>query len=240
MKKNIKKTVFLLAMAMAIAGCIGCSEMNSGYDNVDGFFYAKVENASKYTNVVEVKLMVHDRSINKYVKLAHFDWKNGGFTIELPETLDPNYFDTLIRGDMWPTRIVNMTPNISISNENVKVSDVYFVGVDKYGNVIATFSPVNIVEDGYTEAIFTYVDSDVTISGYTYGEGHAYPACPECPSWFVETTTYSVEWEKGWNIWFFSRSNTIEGHVIIYTEQWSNTSVSGLKWYGSEENLWRF
>jgi len=201
---------------------------------------AKVENASKYSNVVEVKLMVHDRNINKYVELARGKWKDGSFTIIPPKALGQNNINALIRDGRHPTNIHFVQSTMTISNENVRVGNIYFVGVDKRGNAVATFSPVKEDEDGYTETIFTYVDSDVTIFGYTYGEGHTHPANEDAPSWFEITTTYSVEWKKGWNVWCFSRHHTRVDYTVITTEQWSTTPVSGLKWHGSDENLWKF
>ena len=250
MKRFIKKTLFLLAMAVAVAGC-NSSMMNDEEDDSvpqdytdnggdEGFLCAIVENASKYGNVVEVKLMVHDRSINKYVELTRFDWKDDGFMIVLPKTLGSNNIYALIRDGMYPTNIDFVQSTMTISNENVRVGNVYFVGVDKNGNAIATFFSVKIDENGNTKAIFTYTDSNVNISGYTYGDGHAHPACLDCPSWFEKTTSYFVDWEKGWNVWYLSISHTRTDYVAITTEQWSTAPVSGLKWHGSEENLQMF
>jgi len=259
--KVFRRVVISLAVAIAFAGCNAFEvkneeeyddpQMSSNNYGNEGVFYAKVENASKYRNVFEVKLMVYDKTtsrtngnvttfIDHYVELARSKWKDDGFSIPFPETLASNHFRALIRYGRPPTLIDHIQSTMAISNENVKVSDVYFVGVDKNDNVVATFSFVNTDEDCRTEAIFTYVDSDVTISGYTVKEGHAQPAYEGAPSWIEKTTTYSVKWEKGLNIWFFSTSNTIESYKMITSEKWSIDPVSGLKWFGSEENVWKF
>jgi hypothetical protein len=253
----MKKILFLLnLLAVLVFTIMNCGDDGSpvksnantpmeGNSHPCGEFYvcAKVENASKYNNVVEVKVIAHDFNIGRDVELASSNWKDGGFTIELPKTLDSSYFTALIRGSGWTTRIVDKPSTLTISNENVKILDVYFAGIDKNGSVIATFSPVKTNEDGSTEAIFTYVDSDVTISGSTQGWGWqilAPDAPDDTPDEFRKTTTYLVELKKGWNVWFFSRSETITDRIAIIRDQWSTTPISGLKWRGSEENLWRF
>jgi hypothetical protein len=208
---------------------------------------AKVENASKYRNVVKVKLMVYDRTTSErhgnvnvftdhYVEIANGKWKNGGFTMEFPKTLAQNHIRPLINSNS-PTQIYYKQPTMTINDENVRVVDAYFVGVDKKGNAVAIFSPVKIAENDNTKAFYTYADSDITISGYTKSEGHAIPEHEDAPSWFEETTNYSVEWKKGWNVWSFSSNYTITGYTLIITKQWTTASVSGLKWYGSEEYL---
>jgi hypothetical protein len=206
----------------------------------------KVENASEYNDVVEVKLMVFEKYdttkspgggsfiTTHRIEVARGEWKNGGFTIELPKTLAPNHLRPFIGevGVNNPTNIL-VHPTTIISNQNVRIADAYFVGVDKGGNAIAIFSPVNMIDKyNYVETFFTFVDSDATISGYTKREGHAHPACPDCPSWFEQTTNYLIEWKKGWNVWNISTSHTTTGNIAITTKQWSTKSVNELRWSG--------
>ena len=250
-------TLCLIVVALFVAAACNkpekVDENEFLYANKVESIHAKIENASQYRNVAIVKLMVYDRTTNEthgnvnvftdhYVEIARGEWKSGGFTIELPKTLDPNHIRPLIGdiGGNHPTNIYFKQPTMTTSEENVKVADAYFVGIDKNGNVVATFSPLNMVENGNTKAIFVYVDSDVTISGYIKREGHAIPAHEGAPSWFEVTTNYSVEWEKGWNVLFLSRTHLATGFTMITTEQWASTFVSGLRWYGSEENLHMF
>jgi len=247
--KKLRLPVMLLALAVSISSC---AKKEAGSCCADEWYF-EVENASEFKNVVEVKLMVYERdsiravgsygstfTTNLYIALARSEWKDNGFTIEFPKTLASNYLYPLIRGDAIapPITRIPKQPTTTISNGNVKVTTAYFVGYDKDGNVVAVFSPANIDKNGNTQtATFTYVNSDVSISGYSKAGGHAMPIYPDGPSAFETTTNYSVKWKKGWNVWSLSRTHTVEGYTAITTEQWTTTPVSELKWYGSEENL---
>jgi len=206
---------------------------------VDNVITAKVENASEFSNVVEVKLMAYNnaRNVNRHIELARGIWKNDGFTIELPEMLDTFFLHPLVRGNRllngryWPG-IEEMQPTLTISNEKVNVTNNYFVGVDKYGEEVATFSFMKI-DDG-SHAIFTYVDSDVTISGYRITEFQAQPNWPWSSR---DITTYSVNWKKGWNVWYFSYIQSVTDSISIREIHWSTSPISGQKWYGNPIEL---
>ena len=208
---------------------------------------AKVENASKYSNVVAVVLKGYDRSTDKNIELARGDWKDGGFIIVLPKTVYPNYYHALINNDREYMTIIDPPSTVSISNKNVKVFHARFFGVDKDDNMVTRFYPLKIDKNGYAQdAFLTYVDSDVTISGYTEREGtFTYTEYDNARFemlhiqhiwWKKITTTYSIKWKKGWNVWFFSRSGNTQTPSTA-TEKWASTPVSKLKWY-STEDLW--
>ena len=85
MKKNIFiVTVFLLSSMFTTISCDRVvSETPSNIS-------AKVENASECKNVDVVKLMVVDMNSERYeyVELASVKWKNDGFKIKLPKTVN--------------------------------------------------------------------------------------------------------------------------------------------------------
>ena len=244
------KNITVMVLLFFVTTAVGCDNSNPPtIDNRVQYIHAKVENASEFNNVVEVKLMVFDRydivitsSIERYVELVRGDWKNGSFTIELPKMLDPSHLRPLVGGigANRPTNIAFAQRTMDINNRNVRIVDAHFVGIDKDGNIIAVFSLSNR-NGGYagTEVLFTYVDSDVTISGHTRREGHVM-SVPGGPTWFEEITNYSINWEKGWNVWYYLKSSTVTDRIWIRTNQWSTTPISGLKWHGSKENLWKF
>ena len=224
----------ILATLLSCVFLIGCKKENDDTLSgaiVDGKITAKVENASGCSNVVEVKLRVNDlHGAGLPIELARGDWKDGGFTIELPKTLDPNYLRALVNYDGL---IIGTPSTMTISNKNVKFALANLLGFDKDGNVIANFYPYNAYEDGKI-VFLIYVDSDVTISGYDKGEviGHCDGGDMylEVLCIWKKTTTYSIKWEKGWNVWCLSRSESIKKRTI--TEKWSTIPVSELKWYG--------
>ena len=199
----------------------------------DGFYInAKVENASEYSNVAKVKLMVYNKNIKGYVELTSNDWKGYGFTSVLPTTIDPNYLDALNISGYW----INLyTPStMTVSNTNVKVLTVSssFTGVDKDGTIVAFFQPYAIDEKSNVKDFFyTYVDSDVTISGYSEGTFTVIATEDYTrPYLWKNTTTYSIVWKKGWNVWWISRAwDTLNA---TETEEYSSSPIKELKWQG--------
>jgi len=259
----MKKIVFLLSgLVVSTLTAISCGDGGSPVKSTVGaldpcagadesHLCAVVENSSQYNNVVEVKLMMFERYdttvwpggsltiTTPHIEVARGEWKNGGFTIELPKTLALNHFRPLVGqvGANQPTNINFAQSTINISNKNVRVADAHFVGVDNDGNEVAIFSPLRTIDNNYfTDVFFTFADSDVTISGHTKQEGHAMPACPECPSWFETNTVYSIEWKEGWNVWCTSTSFTTVDYTVIETKQWTISSESRLRWSGKDYN----
>ena len=245
---RIQKSAIAILCVVCTLFCFSCTSKSEGGLN-DGPLLSenqitvKVENALKYSNVVEVKLMGFDRSSDRNVELARGEWIDGGFAIELPKTLSSNYLYALINNNGLPATIIIYTPStFAITNKNIKLTNVEFWGVDKDGNVVTHFYPFKIDEGGNAESAFlTYVDSDVTISGYNVG-GVAFTEFDEernADIWYSwqKTTTYSINWKKGWNIW--CRSNfKYDSTERTIKEEWSTIPASGLKWYGGED-LWK-
>ena len=216
--------------------CCQCNNEDNDLNSITPRFCAKVESASKYDNITEVRLMGYDRSTGKNVEFARGNWKNGGFTIELPETLAPDYLYSFIDNN----GILDVPATLSISNKNVKLTTTEFLGDDKNGKTITQFFPFKIEEDRANYAFLTFVDSDVTISGYIEGSVaiSEFDEEKDANIWYIwqKNTFYSIEWKKGWNVWYLSSS--ISSAERIKTEQWTTSSVSELKWYGVCD-LWK-
>jgi len=221
---------------------IPASTKHITFEAEDGLYlYAEVENASKYSNIVEVKLMMCDDN-GKQIELASGEWKSDGFTMALPKTVNPKYFHPLINNN-WLPIITNMPPTMSISNRNVKVGDANFWGVDRDGNVVTHFFPLEVDKDGnINDAFCVYVNSDVTISGYTEREGtftftkhdkERFSGIDLVLPWLKITTIYSIMSKKGWNVWCLSRFYYLEQGRS--TEKWTTTPAGNLKWYGGED-----
>ena len=228
MKQLFKSFILLLMLMVLVSSCEKVGD--KPYEDV---LYAKVENASEFSDIVEVKLMIHVGESIGWVELACGKWKGDGFKIVLPKTIAPNYLNPLIL-DGW-RKLYTEESTISVSNPNVEVRDFSFLeGVDKYGNAVASFKPFEIDEGGNVKDVYyTYVDSDVTISGYSESvftvmpdEGYTGPY-----EWKM-TTTYSIEWKKGWNVWWTSSSwYALEATV---TRKYSTNSSSELNWRGTK------
>ncbi len=237
---------FIVVTLFATTACNKTEKSDEVESNVVTKIEAKVENASKYSNVVEVKLMMYDLSVNNYIELASGDWEGDGFTIVLPKTIDPNYLHTLINNKEYLT-IIDPPSTVIISNKNVKVLHARFFGVDKDGNIVTRFYPIGIDEAGYgQDAYYTYVDSDVIIFGYTermnttlaqteYDKAKYEGITLILNMWDKITTDYSINWKKGWSLWSFSRFGDIPENTA--TEKWAPIPVSRLKWF-STEDIW--
>jgi hypothetical protein len=244
MKKILKKPLWLTTITtqcvivVTLFAATGCDKLYKPYEFC-GKIEAKVENASKYSNVVVVKLMIGN------IELARGDWKNGGFTIEFPETLNPSYLHALINNNNVYMNINEPPSTVKITNKYVKVYHAVFLGVDINGKVVDRFYPIEIDKNGWGQDVFfTYVDSDVTISGYTerrndvllfteYDEARFVGMDIHPMSFGKITTTYSIKWKIGWNVWSFSRFYPSMKNKT--TEKWSSTPASKLKWYSGKD-----
>ena len=242
-------SLFMIAVTLAASAVFsGCNIESKDVENPDGdMIYAKLENPSRFSDVVEVKLVIND-NVGGYIELARGDWKDDGFTIVLPKTLNPNKLYSLINKNdinsgIAPT-ITNTSSTLNISNRNVKVVNADFLAFDKDGNQVTYFFLSEIDEDGNRIpsgiSYFTYVDADVNISGYSEREVLDY-LCGDI-TWIGEpiksvlwkvTNVYSVEWKEGWNVWRF----TGEANCLEETrkKEWSNIPMSKLIW---SSNKW--
>jgi len=211
------------------------------YANVVTGIEAKVENASDFDNVVEVIMMGFARGGDRrrFVELARSDFKDGGFIIEFPTTVNSNYLNSLIKGDgSLPTTIMRPPPSsLRISNRNANVINATFWGVDSNGKIVTRFRPV-ISGGGFfgQEFYFTYVNSNVTISGRTERAGVFQTDFETFIKinyvWFSRiTTTYSIRWERGWNIWTNSWYEAPPREAIT---RWSTPPAGTLSWYSWE------
>ena len=229
MKKGAVVTLCVLMLAGSLFSCGKKAEKEE--QNEDGALlsnelYAKVENASQYSNIAVVELRCVTDLPEAVTEFASGGWEDGGFEIVFPETVN----------QLSHTATFDGMDFLTISNKNVSAQEFFFTGFDKDGNRVTEFFLAKETENGYVQAFFTFVDSDATISGST--EHLAYirekDDNGQCFPYLWKTTmTFSVKWKKGWNIWYCTKSISREKRTII--EQWSTTSVSGLKWYGTED-----
>ena len=208
--------------------------------NMENIF-VKVENASEYSNVVKVKLIIFD--FLEKIELASGEWEGDGFKIVLPETINPNYLNSLIgTNGLLPSTLIDPASTLTIiGNKNAKVvRDAYLWGYDISGNRVCNFHCYDNAYP-YWGAVhyLIYTDSDVNISGYveeqvfeelnihyTYFEPN-----PILYEW-EKTTTYSIECKKGWSILRFTKSRTAPP-VFIITEKHSTVPNDRVKWRGS-------
>jgi hypothetical protein len=240
MKAILKKTQWFAAMitlcfiVVALFVTTGCDK-NENFDKDELCFHAKVENSSKYNNIVEVKLIMRNGITHEDVELAHGDWKDGSFTIILPK-INRNNYREFVNYRILPKTIIEKSTTITISNKDARSGTAEFLGVDKEGNVVTRFFPHRIDEDGnMAKVYFKYINTDVNISGYIEAgvsiEEYDEYINADIMWWWKNYTIYSIEYREGWNVSSFQ--SYLEETII---DKESTTSIHNLKWYGG--NSW--
>jgi len=119
---------------------------------------ATIENASQFPTVAKVRLMAMNINTNLWETLEEADFTGGGFTINLPETVDERYLRKA--SAVWSEDVVN-NPNALILNE------VRFVGINSSNVEIAEFKPTNKDNDNPVDLL--YADDDVNVFGIIWG-----------------------------------------------------------------------
>ena len=203
---------------------------------LESSLYAKVV----YGNVDTVKLVWYDRDAKVYIELARGEWKGDGFTMELPETLDPKYLHPLIGDTGLPPSIPDAPSTLAITNKNVNVANVSFIGVHAKSPLRTSFYLHEIDEQGnYSPGgltYITYVDADVSIFGYREDEVLDYLCgynmllddTPIAPVLWKETRLYSIKWAKGFNVWRFTGWKNCQERTS--QEEWTTIPMSRLRW----------
>jgi len=209
---NVKK--FIATFFTACIILVGCDKDDGNIDRKnDGVaiteIKAKIENASEFSMVKKVKLMMKNFSTDKEDVIVEANFKDGGFTIKLPETLNAKYLAT------W-SDIYLLLPEFTISDMNAKFGEGLSIqGFNTDDEMVADFFYVYLGEKNYTFASYYYSDRDVEISGKieTYNSN----------------LTCLLNLKKGWNMVYQTESTESGKSNVIM----STNAVSNLKWYGS-------
>jgi len=271
MKTFLKLTAFsalLLILASIATSCNDNGKEEPPFEETPNsvVIHAQVENAEELGDISRVSVFTRltdlDSAwpiITRDSLVAYGDWKDDGFTIKLPKTIDRNLLYSLVTERMstgWIYDDLRMEiPFLAsfgavgiglfrgaidsttfISNRNVKGVTIEFLGLQRAGaGGLFSFFPTKIVDGVSIQTVFTYVDSDVTILGNNiqrYDDifpGFDFPH---------RHHIYSIEWRRGWNVWYLSRSETInDDGISVITTQWSSQPpIEGLRWQGMERN----
>ena len=227
------KIIIVSAVLLSLFLVVGCGKVEPPNASLVTRIEAKVENAERFSSVVAVKLMMNSRNNSGAIELARGDWKNGGFTIEFPKMLNPNYLHSPGIGPFVNINLDMPSTMRVISNKNVKSTGlVFFVGVDKDGNIVTEFRPSAVDEHGNSKNVFYgYFDSDVTISGYFKSMFTIIATEDYKGPWeWTMTESFSIKWKEGWNVWWFSDNATPTTATV--TRKYSTNPINKLKWNG--------
>jgi len=190
-----------LAISAVFTSCGKDGDKNGGEVGVVTQITAKIENAAEYGSFNMVALRA--RYLGSLEILAEAEFKNGGFTLQLPEMVDEKFLRNAPFGG---------SSTITISNKDAKFlysADISLFNSD-YGNYFITFVASNETETTLSTKQYWYVDSDVNISGKE----------PDFSS--------SLTLKKGWNVVYIIIHAT--GRGVQSWEYRSSPPVGGLKW----------
>jgi len=217
----------LLALCVVFSACGDDKDENGGGSGSGSGFKitAKVEDASEYSNVDIVEFVAHHSSMNHV--LAVGDFKDGGFTIYLPD------IESKFLSPIRPFNLPQFGPFFCVeySNESAKILKTeWFRGYNakNRGKAIAHFTFRKFVENTstYTQMHWYYVDSDVSISG---GETQNHYGGRKL------IVHFSLNLKKGWNEVYYTQTKILNDRGFTTEDKIEVTTdaVSGLKWTGN-------
>jgi hypothetical protein len=215
-KKILFKNLTLLLGGIALLA--SCDDDDKDDKSVKGFsIQANVENGNDYNSTIDaVRGLInadeeHDEETDSFYWTGHevvnTDYKNGSFTLNLPQ-IEDQY--------LYP--LEGIPDGIKVSNVDVKGAGLLILAY-KSGNAVGEFeyekrSSINNYLAGYI-----YVNGDASMIG---------SETEEYPSW-TYNYDYDVSLTKGWNIIYFKYSESLTDKTS--TEEVTSNSPSGLKWY---------
>ena len=210
-----------IVIAAVFAACDKDEENGTGsvitaIDNV----VAIVENGDKYNaQVVEVLLSRYYQ--DEIVAVATADFVNGGFSLELPKTVDEKYLEGL----------EGTGEEFRVSNKNVKIAlDFNIRGITVTGAYI-NFVFGKVDGNTVTREVFWYADGDLSITGSTF---FSYELHEDV---FERTTSFSASLKKGWNILYITEKRERINNVETTTTNIATKDPGGLKWYAESDFL---
>ena len=220
MKKYFLSNLIIAALIIS-AAFVSCNKDDDDGGNTATSITAKIDNASEFSDVKKVKIMAeyYENNTWKEYALAEADFKDGGFTINLPATVDAKYLE--------PYDEEEMPQEINVSNTNAKTLWIWSVkGFNSADEQIARFWCGKEDSNSDTSMNWLYTDSDVNISGTNTSTEE------EDDVVYEFTVIYSLVLKKGWNVVYDTYSQTKQGNKYIEKYEAKSSAVSGLKWIG--------
>ncbi|MDR2026337.1 MAG: hypothetical protein LBQ01_02105 [Prevotellaceae bacterium] len=210
MKRNFLMMAFVcLFTVVALSSCTKDDDENkvkrkAKSGAINNILTVAVEN-NNYNSLIDmVQLGVYNDADD--IALASADYANGGFTINLPESLNSQYLESL--GD---------TPSgITVSDSKVKTGYAYLEACISNSTVGLFYSGT-----GEWEGELIYVDGDLSITG-THTDTEEYYGVT-----YTVTERYNMNLKKGWNI-IYSKETESEN---TYSVEVISAVPPGAKWY---------
>lgn len=226
MKNTFFKFWVILAFGLITQAFYSCDKNDETDDNGGALKITATNVMNSSTQIATVKALAYWEAEDDGGKdaIAQTQYKNNGFSLELPVTLPDKYL-YLVSEDLdedW---------TISISDENAKM---YFLedisGFDENEDQIGDFYLEELDGDLEHYVAWVYVDRNVTIKG----EGNY------ISDNFEEITNADLKLIKGWNVVYSndteSYNSTTGKYIYTYTISSKKPSGVNYSWYFYSDN----
>jgi hypothetical protein len=210
----MKRNFFMMAFVSLFTVVALCS-CNKDEDDENGAIpnntiTAVVENGASYNSEIDlVKAIVYSERDDRETTLASAPYSNGGFTLNLPASLDAQYLNAF----------EEVPKGVTISNPNAKIGGANLEAYNKEDSYTGYFYQAT----GDWRGLLIYVDGNLSISG-NYTETETYDE---------ETYTHTEKYnncnlKKGWNMIYIKETEkTGNSYEYEYTTQ----APAGVKWH---------
>jgi hypothetical protein len=212
MKRNFLMKAFVCLFT--VASFCSCSkdddEKNENETSViPNTFTVVVENGVNLNETIDsVKMEINPEKMY-VITLVSTSYENGGFTLNLPESVSARYLDEDFEYEK--------THGVTVSNPNAKTGWVGLYAYKSNSDIGGFFYET---EDGEWEGEIVYSDSDVSVTGsYTESE-----------TTYTYKDTYNVYLKKGWNM-IYSRGTDKGNNLHEYEETTRTPEGAKWKWY---------
>jgi hypothetical protein len=219
MKRNfLMMALVCLFTVVAISSCKkdDDDENNGGIGNT---LTVTVENGSSLNGKIDnVKLEIGYELLSSYgwgyYEVASAPYSNGGFTLNLSETVDDTYLEAFDTDDL--------DDGVKVSNPNVKTG---YAEIEAYKADYSTGCFYHGTNDWESELM--YANGDVSVTG-SYTDTETWE--DSVGGTITETLTEkcNIHLKKGWNIMYYK--GTEKGNNT-YEVETTTTAPSGAKWY---------
>ena len=192
MKNYLLKFGLFFALGLTSAVFYSCDKDDDKGGNTLKITATGVVNGSD--QITTVKAIIYLEDSDGVDVMAQAAYKNNGFTLELPATIDVKYLNSI--GDFGDIQ------TITISNKDAKVlfwEDIY--GYDKDGNEIGYFYLLEGNENSGYYTSWMYADRNLTITG----------EIKDVDEYSTYIEKYDLQLKKGWNVVYDSYVESVDG-----------------------------
>ncbi|MDR0560590.1 MAG: 2-hydroxyacyl-CoA dehydratase family protein [Prevotellaceae bacterium] len=216
-KKNFlftKRAITFMAAGMILfASCGKDDNKEKGDDgsNVlpDNTIVAQVEDGNSYNEKIDT-IVARIFNEDTPCDLAKAAYKNGGFTLKLPATVDDKYLVADFK---------RFTDGVKVSDPNAKLCQFEVLRVFKSGEELqGRFFHIYSSEKTKTMVEYIYTDRDLSVTGGYTEEREIYIGNGNFEK-VIYDNTFNVNLKKGWNITYLTQTETATGVTQTITSK---------------------